>query len=164
MQTKEVIKHQYSAALEMMRQVVEKCPETLWASPEYSNPTWHVVFHALFYTHLYLQPAEVDFEPWELHREQYRSLRAAGQARDESRPYTRQEMLDYVTFCKYQVEEIVERLDLEGSSGFSWLPFNKLEAQFYNLRHLQQHIGELCERLGAKGEIEVDWIGKVDND
>jgi hypothetical protein len=31
--------------------------------------------------------------------------------------------------------------------------------QFYNIRHVQQHTGELCERLGAKGEVEVDWVG-----
>jgi hypothetical protein len=50
-------------------------------------------------------------------------------------------------------------MDLEAESGFYWLPFDKLELQFYNIRHVQQHTGELCERLGAQGEIEVDWVG-----
>jgi hypothetical protein len=27
-----------------------------------------IAYHALFYTHLYLQPAEADFVPWEHHR------------------------------------------------------------------------------------------------
>jgi hypothetical protein len=53
----------------------------------------------------------------------------------------------------------VESLELEGESGFDWLPFNKLEVQIYNIRHLQQHAGELCERLGEGEGIEVDWIG-----
>jgi hypothetical protein len=48
---------------------------------------------------------------------------------------------------------------LEAESGFYWLPFDKLELQFYNIRYLQQHTGELCERLGAHGELQVQWVG-----
>jgi len=54
--------------------------------------------------------------------------------------------------------EQVAAMDLQAESGFHWLPFNKLELQVYNIRHLQQHTGELCERLGAHGEIEVAWV------
>jgi hypothetical protein len=28
----------------------------------------------------------------------------------------------------------------------------------YHIRHLQHHIGELCERLGTRENVEVDWI------
>ena len=42
--------------------------------------------------------------------------------------------------------------------GFYWLPFNKLELQFYNIRHIQQHTGELYERLGTRENIELDWV------
>ena len=49
-------------------------------------------------------------------------------------------------------------MNLEAESGFDWLAFNKLELQFYNIRHLQQHVGELCERLGM-GKVDVDWVG-----
>ena len=34
-----------------------------------------------------------------------------------------------------------------------------LELQFNNIRHLQQHIGELCERLWVEEQIEIDWVG-----
>ncbi len=44
-------------------------------------------------------------------------------------------------------------------SGFFWLPFGKLELQFYNIRHLQHHTGELFERLGAVG-VTLDWVGR----
>ena len=57
------------------------------------------------------------------------------------------------------MEEQVDSLDLEAESGFYWLPFDKLELQIYNIRHIQQHTGELCERLGARGDIEVGWVG-----
>jgi hypothetical protein len=50
-------------------------------------------------------------------------------------------------------------LDPEAESGFYWLPMNKLELQIYNIRHLQQHTGELMERLGSRAGVEVDWVG-----
>jgi hypothetical protein len=58
-----------------------------------------------------------------------------------------------------QAEKQVDRLDLEAESGFFWLPFDKLELQFYNIRHVQQHTGELSERLGSQGDTEVRWVG-----
>jgi hypothetical protein len=57
------------------------------------------------------------------------------------------------------MEEQVQKMDLEANSGFDWLPFNKLELQLDHIRHIQQHTGELCERLGAHGDVEVGWVG-----
>jgi hypothetical protein len=74
-------------------------------------------------------------------------------------PYTREQVLAYLDFVRHQVQECVPALDLEAASGFEWLPFGKLELQFYNLRHLQHHAAELYERLGARAGIDLDWIG-----
>jgi hypothetical protein len=48
--------------------------------------------------------------------------------------------------------------NMDKESGFSWLPFDKLELQFYNIRHLQHHVGELSDSLGRVG-VEIDWVG-----
>ena len=74
MGAKETIKSQYYASLEMLRQAIETCPEALWHGPEHQSPFWQIAYHALFYTHLYLQPTEKDFIPWEKHAEGTRSL------------------------------------------------------------------------------------------
>ena len=74
-------------------------------------------------------------------------------------PYAKGDILEYLAVCQKQVEEQVTDLNLESESGFDWIPLNKLELQFYNIRHLQQHIGELCERLGTQ-KIDVDWVGR----
>jgi hypothetical protein len=160
---KDIIKSQYHASLEMLRQAVIKCPDPLWHNREYKNVFWHIAYHALFYTHLYLQASEKDFVPWAKHRDECRSLdRAPRPPRGEpglGEPYTKEEILEYYEICREQVEQQVVSLDLDAQSGFYWLPFSKLELQFYNIRHLQQHTGELCERLGATGDVEVDWVG-----
>ena len=162
MNLKEIIKSQYHAAFAMLRQAVEKCPDTCWLSTEPKNKYWRIAFHAIFYTHLYLQPTEADFSRWSGHRDESQFLGKRPWPPHEEptigEPYTRQEILTYLDHCNEQVNTIVDVLDLDGPSGFEWLPFDKTELQFYNIRHLQQHTGELCERLGNQG-IDIDWIG-----
>jgi hypothetical protein len=156
MRAKVVVKSQYRASLAMLRQAIEECPDSLWEDPEYGNPFWHVAYHVIFYTHLYLHPTEEDFVPWEKHRDGIVSL---GDSVEGEAIYSKEDVLEYLDLCLEQMEQQADAMDLEAASGFYWLPFDKLELQFYNIRHVQQHTGELCERLGAQGEAEVDWVG-----
>ena len=163
MNTKDVIKSQYYASLEMLERAVESCPESMWADATHKNKFWHIAFHALFYTHLYLQPAQEDFVPWEKHRQDYQFMGPVPwpphNTPEIGKPYSKEDVLEYLELCKLQVEEQITALNLEADSGFEWLPFKKLELQFYTIRHLQNHVGELCERLGETANIDVDWVG-----
>ncbi len=165
MDTKKVIQAQYLAALEMLKQAVIRCPDSLWNAAQDRNKSWHVAYHALFYTHLYLQDTETDFKPWESHRDEYQFMGQVPWPPHDppkiGKAYTREEVLAYLAFVQEQVRERVPALELEGASGFGWQPFGKLELQFYNLRHLQQHTAELYERLGARAAIDLDWIGSA---
>jgi len=162
MNIKPIIKSQYHAALDMLRQVIANCPDPVWLSRTPKNHFWRVAFHALFYTHLYLQPAEKDFVPWPKHRDQSQFLGTVPwPPHDQPKigpPYTKEELLEYLDFCHAEADARVDALDLEGPSGFWWLPFDKTELQFYNIRHLQHHTGELSDRLCNEG-IELDWVG-----
>ncbi len=158
----DTIGSQYQACLEMLKQSISKCPASMWDSAEDKNKFWHVAYHALFYTHLYLQDSERDFKPWSRHRPEYQFIgqlpwppHAPPSIGD---PYDKDSILDYLAFCQQEVENRVPHLNLEARSGFDWLPFGKLELQFYNIRHLQQHTGELMERLGARADIGIDWV------
>ncbi len=163
MDLKTIIISQYHAALEMLRLAIARCPDDLWLDENYANRFWHVAYHALFYTHLYLQPQEEDFSPWEKHRERYNYMGPTPWPPHEKPvadvPYTRDEILAYLDHCRQEVEARVPGLDLHGPSGFSWIPLSKVELQFYSIRHLQQHAGELCERLGVAAGVDVPWVG-----
>jgi hypothetical protein len=164
MDMREAIKSQYRAALEMLRLAIVGCPDWLWDDRQHKNRFWHVAYHALFYTHLYLQDREEDFVPWAKHREEHNFLGSLPwpphREPQIGEPYTREELLEYCSLCAQQVEERVGVLDLEAESGFSWLRFGKLELQLYNMRHIQQHAGELMERLSARAGVDVDWVGR----
>ena len=154
---------QYRAALDMLRQAIDLCPDDLWLSSEYRNRFWHIAYHSLFYTHLYVQPSEADFRPYSKHVPNSNYLGARPWAKDEPfqipEPYAKPDVQEYWHLCRAEVEKQVPLLRFEDASGFSWLPFNKLELQFYNIRHLQHHTGQLIERLRTAASIGVGWVG-----
>jgi hypothetical protein len=159
MTIKEIIKSQYYAVLEMLKLAIAECPEHLWQNADYKVPFWHIAYHTLFFAHLYLHRSEDDFVPWEKHNQAYISLASSGEKGETLEPFRKDELLAYHALCCEQVEEKVNSLDLETESGFDWLPFDKFELQIYNIRHIQQHTGELYERLGASEGIELAWVG-----
>ena len=165
MAIREIIRSQYLASLEMLDQAIKECPADLWENPDYSNQFWQIAYHALFYTHLYLQPNEEDFIPRDMHYEQahrFSTPPAEQSAEGEiSEPMQKDALLAYLEFCRKEVDVQVKALNLDDDSGFSWIPFSKQELQFYNIRHLQHHTGELCERLGTKAGIEIKWVGMM---
>ena len=159
MDVKQVIQSQYYAALEMLKQAILRCPDSLWDAAEDQNKFWQVAYHALFYAHLYLQESIADFKPWMKHKE---GAERPGTAPEKiNMAYTRAEILEYLAVCQAQVAEQTASLNVDAPSGFEWLPFNKLELQLYNIRHVQQHVGELYERLGARAKIELDWVSQT---
>jgi hypothetical protein len=164
MDIKKSIISQYNASLEMLRQAIEKCPESLWLDEGYMNRFWHISYHTLFYTHLYLQNTEKDFIPWQKHKDLYQHMGRIPWPRSDKpiadEPYSKQDVLEYIEFCKKEVTENVAALNLEAESGFEWIKLDKFELQLYNIRHIQHHAGQLIERLRAKENIGVGWVGK----
>lgn len=157
-----VYQSQYAAALEMLREVVRRCPPEMWDDPAPKNHFWRVAYHAIFYTHLYVHPQFEDFAAWPKHRAEAEALGMiqwpTPHPAPDMLPYTPEEVLEFADFCQEQAINFLPKLDLDGPSGFHWWAFSKRELQIYNLRHLQQHTGELADRLGAQG-IEVPWYG-----
>jgi hypothetical protein len=49
---------QYRSSIKMLMDTVEKCPDSLWDDATYENAYWRIVYHALFYTSLYLTGSE----------------------------------------------------------------------------------------------------------
>ncbi len=157
MKIKDSIKSQYRASLEMFVQVVENYPEGLWADAGHKNPAWLLAYHALWYTHFYLHKSAADFVPWEKSRPELQQMQPEHAA---EAVYTQADILAYARFFQERLDAGVDALDLEGPSGFHWLPMTKFELQFYNIRHLMQHTGELAERLWAEASVETGWVGK----
>lgn len=158
----DAILSQYHASLGMLRQAVELCPEDLWVSPAYRNRFWHIAYHAAFCTHLYAQPSHAAFRAWSKHVPDTEFLGGRPGAPNETgaltEPYSKADVLEYITLCSTEVDASIPTIRFDDPSGFFWLKFNKIELQFYNLRHLQHHIGQLADRLRNGVGIGLPWL------
>jgi hypothetical protein len=149
-----VLKSQYRAALSMMQQAIERCPDALWLSKEgHDCPYWQIAFHALFFTHFYLQKNESSMTRWAKHRGENDEMGAP-----TGEPYTKAEMIEYLEFCRGMLDGALAAMDLASPDcGFPWYTQGKLEHQINNIRHLQHHAAQLGDRLrGATGK-GLDW-------
>lgn len=148
MNIQSALKSQYHGALAMVKQAIEICPDEVWTGTAYPTTTPWVAYHALFFSHFYLQPNEAAFQRWEKHR-----------AGSEADSYTRAEMLEYWAMCDGMIDEGIDRLNLDAPEcGFPWYDMPKLDHQIMNIRHIQEHAGQLAERLRHAG-VEMDWVG-----
>lgn len=160
MDVRQALKGQYHAALAMLKQCIERCPDDLWTAGDRPRSFWRTAYHALFFTHLYLQPSEADFVPWELHRDGYQDI-WPDEWPDDKRPvpYSKDELLQYWSQCDGMVDPVVDKLDLDSpTTGFHWYDMPKLDHQIMNIRHIQGHVGQLSELLMAAG-VDTDWVG-----
>lgn len=152
-----VLKSQYRSALHMLAAAIEKCPDALWTSTDsHAAPYWRIAFHVLFFTHFYLQPDKDHMSRWPKHRDHLQDL--SGPPADPADVYTRQDMLDYLAFCRQILDPCIDAMDLASPDcGFPWYRQGKLEHQLNNLRHLQHHTAQLADRLRAATAQGIDW-------
>lgn len=161
---KTAVAGQFHSNLKMLARAIELFPEPLWLTACASSPnrSWHIAYHTLYFTHLYLGESEKTFVPWQHHREDYHALGEIpwkpGYKPQIDQPYTQSELLEYLDFCHQEVDRRTAVLDPEAPSGFSWLQFPKLDLQFYNLRHLAHHTGQLSERLRSQAGTGLPWV------
>ncbi|HEY3281820.1 MAG TPA: DinB family protein [Armatimonadota bacterium] len=163
MDVRGALKREYHGSLAMLRQAIERCPEEVWVSGDHPRNYWRIAYHALFFAHFYLQPNADAFTRWEGHRPDTHSLSDGpwlpNGTPEVVEPYTKQELLDYLTLCDAMIDEGVDRIDLDAQEcGFPWYQMPKLDHQIVNIRHIQQHVGQMAELLMAHG-VEVDWVG-----
>jgi len=169
------LKHQYHAALAMLKQAIERCPEEVWVSRAYVNPTWRIAYHVLYFTHLYLQRRLEDFAPWEHHQTGIHDLdddptppsiaqycELPHRPPRTGRPLTKAEILEYWSLCDRLVDGVVDDMDLLAPESGFWYRMPKLEHQLVNLRHIQHHTAQIGLRLreATKGELSIDWVGR----
>jgi hypothetical protein len=143
MKVKSVLQSQYLAALAMLKQAIVKCPPEAWDDPEHKDRFWFVAYHTLYYAHRYLKAQEQGFARWEKRRYDRPGL-----------PFSRDEILEKLLMVERDVMEQIPRMNLDAESGSLT---NKLELQVYNIRHIQQHTGELYERLRTR-KVKLPWV------
>jgi hypothetical protein len=153
MDIEEIIQSQYFAALAMLKQAIIKCPPSVWDAPQDKDQFWFKAYHTLYYTHKYLQIKTRDFVPWKKHHK----------PDSQKEPITREDVLEYLAFVEQEVTSRIPLIDLEAGAGFLGNRLSKMELQIINIRHIQEHTGELYERLGSRENTALDWAEQRHN-
>lgn len=155
--TQNAIISQFDAALLMLREALEKCPDDTWNDPVAKYPFWMVAYHTLCFADFYLAPSESAWSPRpDLHP------RGMDELNDEypSREFSREELLAYTTICRKKLRDSLNsetEATLRGPSGFPRYPIPRIEFHLNNLRHIQHHAAQLGTLLRRKG-IDTRWV------
>lgn len=156
---KSALKAQYGAGLAAVRQAIKACPDEMWAGGPFPREYWRVAVHVVFYAHLYARQGLDQYVPWP----DKRMEEAASMFEDAvtMEPISKEDALSYLDYVAQSMDGWVDDLDLERQeSGFHWYKMTKLEHQLLNVRHIQEHAGQLSGRLLDSG-LDFPWFSRA---
>lgn len=138
------------AALAMLRDCIERCPQDRWNEPVGLWPYWHVAYHTLCFADLYTAPSNRAWKPHpDFHPAGRKDLSAP------SRPFAPRELLAFTDLCAARFRDALAAetpTTLAGACGFSWVKVaHRAEIYPYNTRHVQHHVGQLSAFLRRSG-------------
>lgn len=155
---------QFGAAIDMLDDGISLCPDHLWTAVLWKDTEdvrygqfWFVAYHTLFWLDLYLTGSSYDdFAP------------PAPFVRGKlpEKPYTKDQIRAYLDQCRRKCQATIEGLTDEKARQvctFNWVEASFLEMQLYNMRHVQEHAGQLSFFLGQHDVSGFDWVTKARN-
>lgn len=163
---KQIVRSQYEAALSMLKQRIEVCPEAHWEEKIGRGTFRQHVYHALFWADYYLTPHEDQFVPSPFNQRGGDELQP-GSCLGLEKP----DALDYLLYCHDKMLRIIAaetQESLEGSSEFPSIfirrPISRAELHLYNIRHLQHHTAQVSLHLRRLADesgqsMKLPWIG-----
>ena len=137
-----IIWSQFGASIEMLENAIKACPENLWSDRTQIPEFWYLVYHTLFWLDFYLTDDPTNYSPPKPFN--LSELDPEGILPD--RVYAKDEILNYLTFCRRKCEETMMNLiDEKAKQNYK---FGSIEMSFgelliYNLRHVQHGVGQL---------------------
>jgi len=159
----DILISQYKASLGMLRDALDKIPDEQWNNEDYSNPNWQIAYHILWGANFYLGANPESYIPFENAIEGAESL---GGSQDWENPekgvvvegfHTKDELISFIKDIEDNLRQRIEKLPLQGNSGFEWYPYSRLELHINSIRHIQHHTAQIIERLKAKGITGFSW-------
>jgi len=149
---------QFGAAIDMLGDAISLCPDHLWTDVLWKDPGderygqfWFIAYHTLRWLDLFLTGTMEGFAP--------PSPFILGALPE--RPYTKDQILEYLEACREKCQSTIEGLTDEQAQQrcvFEWMEPSFLELQMYSMRHVQEHAAQLSLVLGQHDVTGFDWI------
>ncbi len=157
---KTIIWRQFGAAIDMLENAMQACPEAVWGDRSLRPEFWYTAFHTLFYLDLYLSESDAGFSPpapFTLDEMDERGLLP-------ERVYTIEELQKYLEHGREKCRATIAAMTGDKAHrrcGFDWLDISVAELLLYNMRHVQHHAGQLNLLLRQKVDSAPRWVRKT---
>lgn len=155
-----VVWNQFGAAIDMLENALEQCPDALWGDRTQEPEFWYVVYHALFFLDLYLSDTMEGFAPPAPFT--MCEMDPAGVLPD--RVYSKDELRSYLEHGRAKCRAAIRALTDESMREprrFGSIEGSVLELLLYNMRHVQHHVGQLNLILRQQTDSAPPWVRKA---
>jgi hypothetical protein len=159
-ETKKIIWHQFGAAIDMLENAMNACPDTVWGNRIGHSEFWYIAFHSLFYLDLYLSRSDKGFTPpppFTLDEMDERGLLP-------DRVYTKEELLKYLEHGREKCRSVIASMTEEQANercGFDWLEISTAEVLLYNMRHVQHHAAQFNFLVSRTTGSAPRWVRRT---
>ncbi len=166
------LRSNFAAAIDMLRNAVSMCTDDLWAE---HDRFYSLAWHTTIFLDYYLTFPVSGFKPALPYVLADINTLPPGAVDDvlPEQPYTREELLDALTLIRQKCLGLFEAVPTEGLNA-RWIEphevamhglcpavvehYTVLEILFYNLRHVQHHVGQMNMILREKIDTVPDWV------
>lgn len=155
-----IIRRQFGAALDMLGNAIEACPDRVWSSPG-QHTFWYLAFHTLFWVDLYLSEED---EPG-FHPPPPFSLTELDEGILPERAYSKDELRKYLQHCRKRLDAVIAAMTetwVASSCPVTYRDMSNGELLLYNMRHVQHHAAQLNMLLRQKTDSAPAWVSKGD--
>jgi uncharacterized damage-inducible protein DinB len=167
---------QFGAAMKMLDNALQACPDSLWRERLWSAPpddpqsprgeVWRTAYHTLYWLDLYL--SSIADAPGVTPPSPFPAPSLDAEDDEPERPYTKEEVRAYLAYTAQKCQRIIATLSGERARypyEFPWekgqgRPMSYGELMLYVLRHTQEHAAQLSLFLGRRGipDEDLDWV------
>ena len=151
-----ILKRHFDPSIEMLKRLIEVCPETFWDHGDETISFWQHIYHTIqsidsWFCQSHVELQETTFQPTiyaELDKVSHTSL-------------NKEQVTNYLDNVSQKCERVFQEFDdtmlswnLESKP--SWTPCDVILVQ---IRHIQHHVGALNSLLHRAGYETVPWQG-----
>jgi uncharacterized damage-inducible protein DinB len=159
-QWKSAVWSQFGAAIDMLERALAAIPDEMLVDRRQSPELWYVVYHTLFWLDLYLTGSVEGFQPPDPFG--LEELDPSGLMPET--PIDKPNLRAYLEHCREKCRSTLARLTDERAGQvctFGWGSLTFAELLIYNMRHVQDHAGQLNHILGQTLGEAPSWVGRA---
>jgi hypothetical protein len=152
---KTIIWQQFGAAIDMLENALNACPDELWQESEF----WYISYHTLFFLDYYLSEDPLKFMP----PAPFTLSEFDAELKPE-RVYTKAELLTYLEFSRKKCRSLIAGLTVESAEKLfidNYRKYSIFEMLLYSMRHVQHHTAQLNQLLRQSGNEAPQWVSRA---